>query len=112
MGKYTRGEFLGIGAALAGAVTAGTWPDADLSAQPQTSAGGGGEPDLAVVNARVLTSDTSLPRAEAFAVKNGRFVAVGSSADVRNLATRRTQVIDAQRMTVTPGFIDTHSHPS
>ena len=67
---------------------------------------------LVVVNARVLTSDTAAPRAEAFAVKNGRFVAVGSTSDVRNLATRRTQVIDAQRMTVTPGFIDAHCHPS
>src|SRR5207237_7192830 len=67
---------------------------------------------LIVVNGKVFTSDTALPRAEAFAVKNGRFVAVGSNADVRNLATRRTQVIDAQQMTVTPGFIDTHCHPS
>ena len=72
----------------------------------------GAEPDLAVVNARVLTSDAALPRAEAFAVKNGRFAAVGSSADIRNLATRRTQVIDAQQMTVTPGVIDCHCHPS
>ena len=71
-----------------------------------------GEPDLIVVNARVLTSDTALPRAEAFAVKNGRFTAVGSTGDVRNLATARTPVIDAQRMTVVPGFIDAHSHPS
>ena len=54
----------------------------------------------------------ALPRAEAFAVKDGRFVAVGSTSDIRNLATRRTQVIDAQRMTVTPGFIDAHCHPS
>ncbi|OLC49211.1 MAG: amidohydrolase [Acidobacteria bacterium 13_1_40CM_65_14] len=77
---------------------------------PQTTSGG--EPDLIVVNGNVLTSETAQPRAEAFAVKNGRFVAVGSNADVRNLATRRTQVIDAERMTVTPGFIDAHSHPS
>src|SRR5215467_4079985 len=111
MPKYTRGEFLGFGAALAGAFTVERLSGADAAAQPQASVASA-EPDLAVVNARVLTSDAALPRAEAFAVKNGRFVAVGSSADVRNLATRRTQVIDAQRMTVTPGFIDTHSHPS
>ena len=60
----------------------------------------------------MLTSDTALPRAEAFAVKDGRFTAVGSTGDVRNLATARTPVIDAQRMTVVPGFIDAHSHPS
>jgi hypothetical protein len=71
-----------------------------------------GEPDLVVVNARVFTSDTASPRAEAFAVKNGRFVAVGSTSDVRNLATARTPVVDPQRMFVTPGFIDAHCHPS
>ena len=70
------------------------------------------EPDLILVNARVYTVDSANPRAEAFAVKDGRFVAVGSTADVSNLATARTQVIDASQMTVTPGFIDTHCHPS
>src|SRR5580765_5662849 len=102
MSKWTRGEFLGISAALAGAFTLGRLPGAGrtVSAQtPQPSASGSetAEPDLLVVNGNVLTSDTAQPRAEAFAVKNGRFVAVGSNADIRNLATRRTQVIDAQR---------------
>src|SRR5712691_5109291 len=113
MAKYTRGEFLGFGAALAGAFSLGRigagHVEPSVSAQPSTA---GGEPDLVVVNARVLTSDTALPRAEAFASRNGRFVAVGSSADVRNLATARTSVIDAQTMTVVPGFIDAHCHPS
>src|SRR5437867_3094894 len=77
MGKYTRGEFLGFGAALAGAFSLGRigagHVEPSVSAQPSTV---GGEPDLVVVNARVLTSDTALPRAEAFAVRNGRLVAV------------------------------------
>jgi hypothetical protein len=64
------------------------------------------------VNARVCTVDDAMPVAEAFAVKNGRFLAVGSTSDVRNLATARTEILDATGMTVTPGFIDTHSHPS
>src|SRR3970040_790743 len=51
-------------------------------------------------------------RAEAFAVKHGRFLAVGGNADIRNLVQRGTQVIDAAGMTVTPGFIDAHCHPS
>src|SRR6266404_5351069 len=114
MTKYTRGQFLGFGAALAGAFTLGRLPGAgrieqEVAAQP---AAAGAEPDLVVVNARVLTSDTATPRAEAFAVKNGRFTAVGSTSDVRNLATSRTPVVDAQRMTVVPGFIDAHCHPS
>jgi predicted amidohydrolase YtcJ len=117
MAKYTRGEFLGFGAALAGAFTLGRLPGGSRRAtlapalQAQ-SAAPGTTPDLVVVNARVLTSDPAAPRAEAFAVKNGRFIAVGGSSDVRNLATTRTTVIDAQQMTVVPGFIDAHSHPS
>src|SRR5262245_32764426 len=115
MAKYTRGEFLGFSAALAGAFTFGRRPSFArpvAAQQPAPAAGPGAEPDLIVVNGRVYTSDAALPRAEAFAVKNGHFVAVGSNADVRNLASRRTQVLDAQQMTVTPGFIDAHSHPS
>src|SRR5262245_38079968 len=116
MAKYTRGEFLGFSAALAGAFTLGRLPGSSQPALAQTPQGApptsGPEPDLVVVNGNVLTSDAAQPRAEAFAVKHGRFVAVGSNADVRNLATGRTQVLDAQRMTVTPGFIDAHSHPS
>jgi predicted amidohydrolase YtcJ len=111
MAKYTRGEFLGFSAALAGAFTLERVPGANAQT-PAPAARATAEPDLIVVNARVLTSDTSQPRAEAFAVKSGRFVAVGSTAEVRNLATRRTQVIDAQQMTITPGFIDCHCHPS
>src|SRR6266487_481088 len=114
MSKYTRGEFLGFGAVFAGAFTLGRIPGLRQSAAAQQlpSPPAGAEPDLVVVNGVVYTSDPAQPRAEAFAVKNGRFVAVGSTADVRNLATRRTQVLDAQRMTVTPGFVDAHCHPS
>jgi hypothetical protein len=114
--KYTRGEFLGWSAALAGAFTLGRSRLLEVTAVAQAPGvqpdSGGADPDLVLVNGRVYTSDTARPRAEAFAVKNGRFVAVGSSSDVRNLATRRTQIVDAQQMTVTPGFIDCHSHPS
>src|SRR5438094_1210935 len=111
MSKYTRGEFLGLSALLAGGFTLGRMPRVAQAAQPQPPAAGA-EPDLIVINGIVYTSDATQPRAEAFAVKNGRFVAVGSNADIRNLASRRTQVLDAQRMTVTPGFIDAHCHPS
>jgi predicted amidohydrolase YtcJ len=114
MSKYTRGEFLGFGAVLAGAFTVGRIPGLRQSASAQQLPPplAGAEPDLIVVNGVVYTSDPAQPRAEAFAVKDGRFVAVGSTGDIRNLASRRTQVLDAQRMTVTPGFIDAHCHPS
>ena len=109
MAKYTRGEFLGFGAALAGAYSIGRPPA--LTAQTG-AANVATTADFVVVNAKVYTSDAAQPRAEAFAVRDGRFAAVGSSADVRNLATAKTQVIDAGGMTVTAGFIDAHCHPS
>jgi len=105
MSKLSRREALGMGALLAAPVFAGA----------QTLAGSGSKPDYApdliVVNGNVLTIDDRMPRAEAFAVKDGRFIAIGSSADIRNLAGKQTQVIDCERMTVTPGFIDAHCHP-
>ncbi|MEO2194948.1 MAG: amidohydrolase [bacterium] len=109
MATYSRKEFLGMSALLAGGVGYAGRPGA--SAQ-QTSAGDTSRPDLAVVNARVFTVDDARPRAEAFAIKHGRFVAVGSTDDVRNLVGPATEIIDAAGMTVTPGFIDTHCHPS
>jgi hypothetical protein len=116
MGKITRGEFLGFGAALAGVgVGALARPSASSAADPPAAfaaqAAAGTEADLIVVNGRVYTMDDARPRAEAFAVKDGRFVAVGPNADIRNLATSRTRVIDAAGATVTPGFIDCHCHP-
>ncbi|HEY7565964.1 MAG TPA: amidohydrolase [Gemmatimonadaceae bacterium] len=115
MPKFTRKEFLSLGALLAGAATLTKLPAvrrAIASPAPQPNRGTGIEADLVVVNGRVLTMDASTPNAEALAVKNGRILAVGSNADIRNLATARTRVIDAARMTVLPGFIDCHCHPS
>ena len=68
-------------------------------------------PEMIVVNAHVYTVDDALPRAQAFAVEAGRFSAVGTNAEIRAMATAGTTVLDAAGMTITPGFIDTHSHP-
>ena len=106
MSDMSRGEFLGVGAAALA-----TGFGAGCVGSPAQSAPGGTAPDLVVVNGRVLTSEPSQPVAEAFAVKHDRFVAVGSTDDVTHLAGPNTEVIDAVGMTVTPGFIDAHSHP-
>jgi predicted amidohydrolase YtcJ len=68
------------------------------------------DPDLVVFNARVYTIDGALPRAEGFAIAGARFAAVGSSADMRALAGKRTRTFDARGMTIVPGFTDTHNH--
>jgi predicted amidohydrolase YtcJ len=68
--------------------------------------------DLIVVNGDVFTVNPAAPRAQAFAVENGKFTAVGSNAEIRALADDETVVIDAAGNTVTPGFVDGHSHVS
>ena len=67
-------------------------------------------PDLIVINADAYTVDPSAPRVEAFAVKDGKFSAVGDTDDISTLAGADTRVIDADGRTVTPGIIDGHSH--
>ena len=64
---------------------------------------------LAVVNARVWTGDRAAPWAEALAVGGGRLAAVGTNAEVRQVAAAVTP-IDAGGRLVLPGFIDTHVH--
>jgi hypothetical protein len=68
------------------------------------------DPDLVVFNSNVFTMDAQAPRAEAFAVKNGRFVAVGRTADLKGLVAKNTKPLDAKQMTIVPGFIDCHNH--
>jgi predicted amidohydrolase YtcJ len=77
---------------------------------PAAFAAGSSDPDLVVFNAKVYTIDPLMPRAEAFAVKAGRFMAVGSSEEIKSLAGERTQTCDAEQMTIVPGFIDAHNH--
>jgi predicted amidohydrolase YtcJ len=67
--------------------------------------------DAIYVNGVVITVDAAKPYAEAFAVTNGRFEAVGSNAEVRRLASGDTKIVDLKGMTVTPGFNDVHLHP-
>lgn len=66
--------------------------------------------DLVVINADVFTADPDAPRATAFAVDGGRFIAVGTDADIRVLADGETELIDAGGQTVLPGLVDGHTH--
>ncbi len=87
-----------VGAGAAGS----SWAGAAMAA-PE-------DPDLIVVNAKVYTVDSVMPKAEAFAVRAGRFTAVGKTTDVKALAGKKTQIYDAKGLAVTPGFIDCHNH--
>ena len=87
------------------AATLAGWPVRSIAAGDPRSA------DLVVRNAKVYTVEASAPRADAFAVRDGRFIAVGSNDAVAPLIGKGTEVLDARGMTIVPGFIDCHLHP-
>ena len=70
------------------------------------------EPELIVFNADIRTVDQNQIRAEAFAIKDGRFVAVGNNEEVLDLKAATTESINANGATIVPGFIDSHTHLS
>ena len=65
--------------------------------------------DLIVHNAKIYTVDVDFSMADAFAVKDGKFVAVGNENDIMRQYDAK-EVIDAQGQAVYPGFMDGHSH--
>ncbi|MEC9374265.1 MAG: amidohydrolase family protein, partial [Planctomycetota bacterium] len=66
--------------------------------------------DLIVVNAKIWTGDEDQPGAEALAITDGRFVAVGDEMSVRAHIGDATRIIDAGGSRIIPGLIDTHVH--
>ena len=65
--------------------------------------------DLVVLNAKVYTVDSNFSTAEAFAIKNGKFVEIGSNDNI--LKKYKTEnVVNAKSLPVFPGFYDPHSH--
>lgn len=67
-------------------------------------------PGVVIVNAKVHTMDPAHPTAEAVAVFGNRIAAVGSSGEIRQLAGKKTRVVDAGGKLVLPGFNDAHVH--
>jgi predicted amidohydrolase YtcJ len=66
--------------------------------------------DLVLLDGRVLTVDEQFRTVTALAIRDGRFVAVGSNEDVRPHIGNATRVVEGQGRTVIPGLIDTHVH--
>jgi len=105
--RQTRRGFMGV---TAGALTGAfgrPWFTSTVAAAAGAEAGNA---DLIVINAKVYTVDTRMPRAEAFAVKNSRFIAVGTNDEIKGLAGKDTRTVDAKQMTIVPGFTDCHNH--
>lgn len=64
--------------------------------------------DFIVHNAKVYTTNRDMDVASAFAVKDGKFIAVGDESLLDEYQT--SNLVDAQGLPVYPGFIDAHCH--
>ena len=82
---------------------------AGLAAVSQAGAAGQ-EAALILHNARITTLEPGAPEAAALAIADGRFLKVGTEAEVMPLRGEGTTVIDAGGRRVIPGLIDSHLH--
>jgi predicted amidohydrolase YtcJ len=69
-----------------------------------------GTADLVWLDGKLITVDPADTIAQAVAIKNGRIMAVGSSADITRLIGQNTEVVHLNGRTVLPGLIDAHTH--
>src|ERR1700743_707395 len=67
-------------------------------------------PDLILYRGLFTTLDPANPRANAVAIKDGVFVAVGREEAVLPLAGPNTKKVDLKGRRVLPGLIDNHMH--
>ena len=62
-------------------------------------------------NGKIYTVDGSQPWVEAVAIKDGKFLVVGSNADAEAVTGDGTEVVDLGGQFVMPGIVDLHVHP-
>lgn len=65
--------------------------------------------DTMVINATIYTVNAHFDMAEAFAIKDGKIVAVGTSLEIQ-AKYAATYINDAKGKIIVPGFIDAHCH--
>lgn len=66
--------------------------------------------DLILSNANVITMDPAYPKAQWVVIRDKIIIAVGRNEDLREFQKRNTTMIDCNKKTVLPGFIDAHCH--
>ena len=65
--------------------------------------------DLIISNANIYTVDKNFSKASAFAIKNGKFLDIGSTHEITTKYSALNNV-DAGGKTILPGLIDAHCH--
>lgn len=66
--------------------------------------------DLIIINANIITMNTSIPKAQALAINEGKFYKIGSNEEILKLKDENTTIIDLHNKMVLPGFNDSHMH--
>jgi adenine deaminase len=66
--------------------------------------------ELVLRNGWIYTMDAADPWATCLAIRDGKFVAIGSAAAVAPLIGAGTEVVDAEGRMVLPGLLDSHAH--
>lgn len=66
--------------------------------------------DIILHKGKIITVDAKFSIAEAVAIKEGKFVGVGTDREIQQLVGPKTEVIDLDGKRVVPGFIDGHAH--
>src|SRR5437867_1459239 len=66
--------------------------------------------DTILVTGKVVTLDGTSSTVQAVAIRDGKVLAVGADADIRQRADARTTIIDLGGRTVVPGLMDSHIH--
>ena len=69
-----------------------------------------GPAEIILRNARIHTVCETLGSVDAVAIRDGRFLAVGSNEEVNGHAGPNTEIVDLAGRTVVPGLIDSHLH--
>jgi len=90
---------------IAGAAAAARLIPGSAKAQTMTETA-----DIILFNGKIATLDRTNPQAEAVAIRDGRFVAVGAADDVMAHAGPATRKVDLGGRRVIPGLIDSHMH--
>lgn len=70
----------------------------------------GQPPDLVLLDGKVVTLDAESALLEALAIRDGKVLRLGSTAEIRALAGPATRIVELGGRTVIPGLIDSHLH--
>lgn len=71
----------------------------------------GEKADIVFLNGQIETLNQRQPKANAVAVKNEKFIAIGSDQKIKSFIGPDTKVVNLNQQLVVPGFVDAHTHP-